>query len=660
MQGPPLSFDAGESSFAPSEDPIVQEEITSLLNKGAIRLIPESQAHFVCSMFLVSKKDGSFRPVLNLKPLNSHTTPKHFKMEGLPVVKDALQEGDFMCTVDLKDAFLHVPLHPSHQRFFQFRWQNQLYQYTATPFGWSRSPQWFQAFTSHIAKICRSQFNFRLVVYLDDFLVLGASKNEAEKNTRTLLLLLEHFGFTPNWKKSTLIAAQSREFLGTVVDSVQMTLSVPPEKLVRYRQAAKRLARRAKANKPVHLHNLQSVVGQLQSCAQCIPLCRMRMAGLLRALRDALHFCQPPKLDQEAIEDLDSWSLLAAAWNGKSFRVVSPDFLFTTDAGPVGYGAHCTVFPHPMVTVQGRFLSLTKLDSTNEKELQAILFAFRSFRRHFQWSHCHVRVVTDSATSMLYINKTGGRVPSLMAITKRILKYALEFKITLTAEFIGTKANWRADDLSRKFEHPQYELRLKKDIFASVDQFFGPHQVDTFAAVENHQLPLYISWRPDPFSMYADLFSRKLPQGSLFCFPPFCLILRLLNKIRAEFRQATVLVPFWVSRPWWPVLLDMLVEPPAILPPNSLKSPRGIFKRSPIQQHPLLACSLSGDVALTSAFQATRLSTHWDATSRIQQMAARRSRAMSAIFPSTRYSELQELTQRRSSPTLASCPLLRG
>jgi hypothetical protein len=586
--------------------------------------------------------------------LNLHTAPKHFKLEGMPVVRDSLQEGDWMCTVDLSDAFLHVPLHPEHQRFFQFRWKGRLYQYRCCPFGWSRSPQWFQAFTAHIAKICRSEYNFRVVVYLDDFLVMGSSQEEAEQNTRILVRLLQHFGFTPNWTKSKLLPAQQREFLGTIIDSVAMALSVPQAKLKKYRQAARRLLRRARQSIPIRLVDLQSIVGQLQSCSQCIPLCRMRMAGLFRALREAVRFAQPVTLDFEAIEDLESWIALSDQWNGRGFRTPTPDFLFTTDASPVGWGGHCTVPPQPQVLAQGRFLSLTKLDSTNEKELLAVFFCLRSFHRQFQWRNCHVRVVTDSVTAMLYLNKAGGRVPSLMAITKKILKYALSFGITLSAEYIKSKENVLADSQSREFLQPHIEYRLIPSLFKKIDLVFGPHQVDGFAAMENHQLKQYVSWRPDPYSMYPDLFSRKFPRGQVYCFPPFILVLRLLTKISQEERVATVVLPFWKGQPFWPVMLSLLTEWPAILPLESLKSPRGIFNRDRIQQHQLLVCSLSGNLEDRTAFQEMRSNTHFDATSPTLPLGLRPSRTITDTFPSTRYSELRELILRPSTRTPAS------
>jgi hypothetical protein len=265
--------------------------------------------------------------------------------------------------------------------------------------------------------------------------VMGSSQKETERNTQIVVRLLQHFGFTPNWLKSQLTPSQQREFLGTQIDSVAMTLSVPQAKLTKYRHAVRRLLRRAR-HSTVRLSDLQSLVGQLQSCSQCIPLCRMRVAGLFRVLRDALRFDQPARMDSAAIDDLQSWISLAAQWNGRGFRTPTPDHLFTTDASPIGWGGHCTVPPLPQVLAQGRFLSLTKLESTNQMELLAILFCLRSFQRRFHWRRCHVRVVTDSVTAMLHLNKAGGRVPSLMAITKKILTYALEFGISLSAEYI--------------------------------------------------------------------------------------------------------------------------------------------------------------------------------------------------------------------------------
>ena len=69
----------------------------------------------------MSKKDGDHKPVLNLESLNKLLSYHHFKMEGLNAVKDLLQQNDYMCKIDLKDAYFCIPLHRNSQRLKRFQ-----------------------------------------------------------------------------------------------------------------------------------------------------------------------------------------------------------------------------------------------------------------------------------------------------------------------------------------------------------------------------------------------------------------------------------------------------------------------------------------------------------------------------------------------------------
>jgi hypothetical protein len=100
-------------------------------------------------------------------------------------------------------------------------------------------------------------------------------------------------------------------------------------------------------------------------------------------------------------------------------------------------------------------------------------------------------------------------------------------------------------------------------------------------------------------------------------------------------------------------MLDLLTDWPARLPLEAVQSPKGIFVRGHIKQHQLLACSLSGNSELRSAFQAMRSNTHFDATSSTTRKAAKRFKTTSVTFPSTRYSELRGLILRRATRTPA-------
>ena len=50
---------------------------------GAIKQVTNTRCQFLSNIFLVSKKDGGNRPVIDPKNLNSSIPYQHFKMEGL-------------------------------------------------------------------------------------------------------------------------------------------------------------------------------------------------------------------------------------------------------------------------------------------------------------------------------------------------------------------------------------------------------------------------------------------------------------------------------------------------------------------------------------------------------------------------------------------------
>ena len=70
---------------------MLEEEIQSLLQKQAICQISVPTEEFYSNMFIVPKKDGDQRPVINLKHLNKFVKSEHFKMEGLHTVKALLR-----------------------------------------------------------------------------------------------------------------------------------------------------------------------------------------------------------------------------------------------------------------------------------------------------------------------------------------------------------------------------------------------------------------------------------------------------------------------------------------------------------------------------------------------------------------------------------------
>ena len=163
---PPPDFDKGEfEPGSPQETLLVQQELDSLLQKRAVEKADSSGGH-IYRWFLVSKKDTtSKRPVLNMKPGNVFVKYKHFKLEDLKTARDLAQEGDWAVRVDLKDAYLHVPVALTDRRYFRFRHLGKIYQWRTLPFGYRDAPRFFQKMMIEALRPLR-ELGIRLVIYL--------------------------------------------------------------------------------------------------------------------------------------------------------------------------------------------------------------------------------------------------------------------------------------------------------------------------------------------------------------------------------------------------------------------------------------------------------------------------------------------------------------
>ena len=122
---------------------ILQKEILDLEQKSAIVRVVPLQDHYISNMFTVPKKDGGFRPIINLRPLNVFLHYQHFKMEGLYMVQDLIERDYYLCKIDLKDAYLTIPVNQNDQKFLRFIWKGNLFQFQTLPFGLASAPRIF-------------------------------------------------------------------------------------------------------------------------------------------------------------------------------------------------------------------------------------------------------------------------------------------------------------------------------------------------------------------------------------------------------------------------------------------------------------------------------------------------------------------------------------
>ena len=207
----------------------IKQEVNSLLLKGAIKQIPKSQAKFVSRLFIVRKKSGGLRPVINLKPLNQFLHLQTFKMEGLSDLKVILEPNEFMITIDLSDTYMTLPIEEESRNYLCIQFQDQLFQFCIFPFGLNDAPRAFTKTLKPPVGTLR-YLGFKIVVYLDDIILAASARELCIYQGQILTKTLENLGFVINLERSNLVPSQMVLFLGFIVDSKKMSFSLPDSK----------------------------------------------------------------------------------------------------------------------------------------------------------------------------------------------------------------------------------------------------------------------------------------------------------------------------------------------------------------------------------------------------------------------------------------------
>lgn len=183
----------------PLLEPVLREEVQALLQKGAITKVPfnAQQTGFYSTYFIIPKKEGGHRPILDLRHLNQYLKILPFKMIHTKMVMQAIRAGEWFTSLDLKDAYFHVPICPEHRPFLRFAFQGQAFQFQVLPFGLSLAPRVFTRVIS--AALAPLQLRgIKILPYLDDWLICAPSREQVVRNTEEVLAHIQSLGFTVN------------------------------------------------------------------------------------------------------------------------------------------------------------------------------------------------------------------------------------------------------------------------------------------------------------------------------------------------------------------------------------------------------------------------------------------------------------------------------
>ena len=164
-------------------------------------------------LFLVPKPHQRWRPVMDLSRLNTFLLVEKFKMETPESIRTSLIPGEWVSSIDLSVAYLHIPIHPNSRKYLRFCYQSQVFQFTSLPFGLATAPQVFTMIVKEVKLMALSR-GIRIHQYLDDWLIRSQSQEEAQVNTQAVVDLTQSLGWIINQEKSELKPTQVFSFVG--------------------------------------------------------------------------------------------------------------------------------------------------------------------------------------------------------------------------------------------------------------------------------------------------------------------------------------------------------------------------------------------------------------------------------------------------------------
>lgn len=406
--------------------------------------------------------------------VNDYISTESFKFQTLDDAVKLLRPNYYMAKIDLRHAYRSVPIHPDNYPATGCKWQfsgDQHFSYfydTRLPFGAKSSSKIFHRITQSVRRMMARRGFTDIIVYLDDFLVIGATREQCELAYDTLLQLLLGLGFSISDHK--LIApTQNLTFLGVQLDTTACTMTLPDDKLAELQALVIGFQNKQRANKK----QLQRLAGKLNWA------CRVVHGGctFLRRILDTMNALRPAgkfRLDQSFRDDIAWWVTFLNVFNGtRLFLDDLPTLDVATDACPVAAGGYFRGdwFYHSFPMDSPAWTEL----HINHKETLAIVLAAKRWCR--LWSNKRVVIHSDNQAAVQMINKGTTASNVIMQELRALFWLSAFYNFHITAVYLPGAKNTLADSISRMHE--------SKGLLS-----FYSFLCDTFSPALAHAIPL--------------------------------------------------------------------------------------------------------------------------------------------------------------------------
>ena len=588
--------------FNEKEQGIISELITKFEQKGVIKESKHETGEILSHIFIRPKQDGSYRLILNLSKLNEHMEKITFKMETLRSALHMIRQGCFFAKIDLKDAFYSIRIRENFQKYLKFEWQGKLYAFTCLANGLATASRIFSKVMKPVFATLRKMGHSN-VAYIDDSLLQSDTFDLCLINISDTVKLIDSLGLTTHPEKSIVIPTQCIEFLGFLLNSIDMTVRLAPRKVVKLKEQAHKIMK----SKTISIREFAKLIGIMVAAEPGVKYAPLYYKTLEVDRDNALKenhrdFDANMRVSNESKQCINWW-IQNIDHSSRPISLGPMSRRIETDSSRLGYGGHDVTYNSEF---SGVWSKREKTFHINYLELKAAFLCLQYFCKGV--TNEHIYLFMDNTVALKYISKMGGRKPLLNELAKQIWQWCENKNIWISAFHIPGRLNIRADELSRlkKKRNEDMEWALGQHIYDRLEFKMGKCDIDLFASKRNRKNHVFISYVPEKGAKAVNAFSVIWDYNLHYAFPPFSIIGQVIQKLCEDKADVILVAPIFPSQPWFPAMLRQISGQTYVLPKtNSILYLPGKDKQHKLKTMRLGAFCLSGNASSVLVYQRT-------------------------------------------------------
>ena len=386
-------------------------------------------------ILFVPKPNGQgLRLCVDYRGLNAITIPNRYPLPLMQELQDRVWGAQWFTKMDLKNGFNLIRIREGDEWKTAFRTRYGLYEFQVMPFGLTNAPSTFQDMMNHVLS---DILDVGVLAYMDDILIYAKTEEEHDRLVKEVLERLQHNGLAVSSEKCVW-KTDEVEFLGYVIgrNGVRMD-QAKVDAVLSWKQ-------------PTSLTETQSFLGFTNFYRRFIKD-YSRIARPLTELTKKRRKCEWNEEAGKAFEELKKRFTTAPIL--AHFDPTKP-VIIETDASDFAIGAVLSQRNnenrlHPVAFHSRKFQPAEINYEIHDKELLAIVDAFKHWRRYCEGATHQVQVFSDHQ-NLEYFTTT-------KVLNRRQARWAQELAgIDFRIYYRPGAQNGKTDALSRRSEyHPE-------------------------------------------------------------------------------------------------------------------------------------------------------------------------------------------------------------